>query len=340
MVTVYETNPAKDQNTSLVAPARIEDWNRLSQSFEVMSGSYSENVTDTSGSEPERLAGRRVAPRFFAVFETPPLIGRWFTAEEEKDGGPGAAAISYRLWQRRYQGDPGVIGKRLVLRGKGCTIVGVMPDGFAPASIDLWMPAQLSAGLMQVREARFLGGVGRMKPGISAAAAQAELSGVQAELGRQFPATDKGWSAEVTDLKDASVGAQRGSLSVMFWAVVLLLLIACANAGGLMLGQLHRRERELAIRSSLGATRGQLVGVVMREVCLLVAAGAAVGVCLSFWGVSAIRAVFLTIPRVDQVRVDYRALLFSIGASVFAAAMFGLAPALETVRTELSGRLY
>jgi putative ABC transport system permease protein len=179
-----------------------------------------------------------------------------------------------------------------------------------------------------------------MKPGISAAAAQAELSGVQAELGRQFPATDKGWSAEVKDLKDASVGEQRGSLSVMFWAVVLLLLIACANAGGLMLGQLHRRERELAIRSSLGATRGQLVGVVMREVCLLVAAGAAVGVCLSFWGVSAIRAVFLTIPRVDQVRVDYRALLFSIGASVFAAAMFGLAPALETVRTELSGRLY
>ena len=340
VVTVYETNPAKDQNTSLVAPARIEDWNRLSQSFEVMSGSYSENVTDTSGSEPERLAGRRVAPRFFAVFETPPLIGRWFTAEEEKDGGPGAAAISYRLWQRRYQGDPGVIGKRLVLRGKGCTIVGVMPDGFAPASIDLWMPAQLSAGLMQVREARFLGGVGRMKPGISAAAAQAELSGVQAELGRQFPATDKGWSAEVKDLKDASVGEQRGSLSVMFWAVVLLLLIACANAGGLMLGQLHRRERELAIRSSLGATRGQLVGVVMREVCLLVAAGAAVGVCLSFWGVSAIRAVFLTIPRVDQVRVDYRALLFSIGASVFAAAMFGLAPALETVRTERSGRLY
>ena len=340
VVTVFEVNPAKHQNTSLIAPGRLEDWNRLSKSFESISGSYVENVTDTSGREPERLAGRRVSPRYFAVFETPALIGRVFTPEEEKDGGPLSAVISYRLWQRRYHGDAGVIGKRLVLGGKGYTIVGVMPDGFMPPSIDVWMPAQFSADLLRVREARFLSGVGRMKRGISAGVAQAELSGVQNELGRQFPATDKGWSAQVQDLKNASVGAQSGSLSVMFWAVGLLLLIACANAGGLMLGQLHRRERELAIRSSLGATRSQLVGVVMREVALLVAGGAGVGVCLSFWGVSAIRAVFLTIPRVDQVRVDYRALLFSAGASVFAAAVFGLAPAFETVRTELSGRLY
>ena len=128
-----EANPAKNQNTSLVAPARIEDWNRLSQSFQVISGAYSENVTDTSGSEPERLAGRRVAPRYFAVFETPALVGRVFKPEEEKFGGPLAAVISYRLWQRRYHGDARAIGKRLVLSGKGYTIVGVMPDGFASA---------------------------------------------------------------------------------------------------------------------------------------------------------------------------------------------------------------
>jgi putative ABC transport system permease protein len=340
LVSIMEANPAKNQNTSLVAPARIEDWNGLSQSFQAISGAYSENVTDTSGSEPERLAGRRVAPRYFAVFETPALVGRVFHPDEEKFGGPLAAVISSGLWQRRYHGDAGVIGQRLVLSGKGYTIVGVMPDGFASANIDLWMPAQLFPGLMQAREARFYSGVGRMKAGINPAQAQAELSHVQAELGRQFPATDKGWSALVRDLKDERVGERRASLSLMFWAVVLLLLIACANAGGLMLGQLHRRERELAIRSSLGATRRQLVGVILREIAVLVAVGASLGFALSWWGVSAVRAAFLTIPRVDQVRLDWRALLFTVSASVLAAAVFGLAPAFETLRTELSGRLY
>jgi putative ABC transport system permease protein len=341
LVSIMEANPAKNQNTSLVAPARIEDWNRLSQSFQAISGSYSENVTDTSGSEPERLAGRRVAPRYFAVFETPALVGRVFHPDEEKFGGPLAAVISYRLWQRRYHGDTRVIGKRLLLlSGKGYTIVGVMPDGFAPPNIDLWMVAQINAWLMQQRDARFFSGVGRMRPGINPAQGQAELSRVQAELGRQFPATDKGWSALVRDLKDERVGEHRASLSLMFWAVVLLLLIACANAGGLMLGQLHRRERELAIRSSLGATRIQLVGVILREVLVLVTVGAFVGFALSWWGVSAVRAAFLTIPRVDQVRLDWRALLFTVSASVLAATVFGLAPAFETLRTELSGRLY
>ncbi len=340
LVSVLEANPAKNQNTSLVAPARIEDWNRLSQSFQVISGAYSENVTDTSGSEPERLAGRRVAPRYFAVFETPAVVGRVFHADEEKFGGPLAAVVNFGLWQRRYHGDASVIGKRLVLSGKGYTIVGVMPDGFAPPNIDLWMPAQLNPGLMGAREARFYSGVGRMKAGMDPAQAQAELSHVQAELGRQFPATDQGWSALVRDLKDERVGEHRASLSLMFWAVVLLLLIACANAGGLMLGQLHRRERELAIRSSLGATRSQLVGVILREVLVLVTVGAVMGFALSWWGVSAVRAAFLTIPRVDQLRLDWRALLFTVSASVLAAAVFGLAPAFETLRTELSGRLY
>jgi len=340
LVSVFEANPAKNQNTSLVAPARVEDWNRLSQSFEAISGSNTENVTDTSGSDPERLNGRRVAPRYFAVFGTPALLGRTLSAEEEKDGGPLAAVISYRFWQRRYHGDPAAIGKRLVLSGKGYSIVGVMPDGFAAPAIDIWMPAQLNPWLMQQREARFYAGIGRMKAGISPAQAQAELSRVQAELGRQFPATDNGWSALVRDLKEERVGEHRASLAVMFWAVVSLLLIACANAGGLMLGQLHRRERELAIRSSLGATRSQLVGVILREVLVLVAAGAAAGFFLSLWGVDVIRAAFLTIPGVAQVRVDWRALAFTVGASVLAAIIFGLAPALETLRTELSGRLY
>ena len=340
LATVYEANPAKNQNTSLIAPARVEDWNRLSQSFESISGSYAENVTDTSGSDPERLAGRRVGPRFFRVYGAPPLAGRLFTADEEKSGGSGAAIIGYRMWQRRYHGDPAAVGKRLVLGGAGYSIVGIMPDGFAPPTIDLWIPAQTPPFLMQIRDARFLGGIGRMKPGVTIQQAQAELAGVQARLGEQFPKTDQGWSAQVSDLKEARVGGQRASLSLMFAAVVLLLLIACANAGGLMLGQIHRRERELAIRSSLGATRGQLVTVIMREVAVLVAAGAAIGFGISLWGVSIMRAVFPNVPRIEHVQLDWRALLFTVTASVLATAVFGLAPVLETLRTDTTGRLY
>ena len=248
LVTVYEANPAKNQNTSLMAPGRIEDWNRLSQSFTAISGSYSENVTDTSGAEPDRMAARRVSPRYFQVFGTAPVLGRWFSAEEEKFGGPGAAIISFNLWQRRFHGSQEAIGNRLVFSGQGYTVVGVMPDGFADPRIELWLPAQLFPGLMQARDARFFGGVGRMKPGVTPRQAQDDLSRVQADLGRQFPKTDQGWSALVSDLKDARVGEYRSSLSMLFAAVVMLLLIACANSGGLMLGQLHRREREMAIR--------------------------------------------------------------------------------------------
>ena len=340
LVTVYEANPAKNQNTSLIAPARLEDWNRLSRSFEAISGSNAENVTDTSGVEPERLSGRRVAPGFFTVYGSAPVLGRTFVPGEEKDGGPLVAVISYHLWQRRYHGDTDVIGRRLILSGGGYTIVGVMPEGFAPRAIDLWMPAQLSPEMLRYRDARFYSGIGKLKPGITVSQAQAELSGVQAELGRQFPATDKGWSAQVRDLKNERVGEHRAPLRLLFAAVVLLLVIACANSGGLMLGQLHRRERELAIRSSLGATRGRLLGVVMREVALLVAAGAAIGWGFSGWGVQLLRGVFLDFPRVDELHLDWRALLFTIAASLVATALFGLVPAFGAMRTDVTGRLY
>jgi len=149
LVTVYEANPAKNQNTSLMAPARVEDWNRLSQSFTAISGSYSENVTDTSTADPERMAARRVSPRYFQVFDAPPFLGRWFSGDEEKFGGPGAAILSFGVWQRRFHASKEAIGKRLVFSGQGYTVVGIMPDGFADPRIELWLPAQILPGLMK-----------------------------------------------------------------------------------------------------------------------------------------------------------------------------------------------
>src|SRR5579872_4980595 len=165
LVTVMEASPSKNESTSLIAPARLEDWNRRNRTFEVIAAAYGENVTDTSGAEPERLAARRVSPRYFTVFGVKPLAGRTFTPDEEVDGGPLSVVIGYNFWGRRYHRSPDAIGQRLILGGARFTIVGVMPRMFAGPDVDLWIPAQLSAGLMRNREARFLGGVGRMKAG-------------------------------------------------------------------------------------------------------------------------------------------------------------------------------
>jgi putative ABC transport system permease protein len=338
LVSVQEASAAKNQRASLIAPARLEDWNRMTRAFEAIAGIYSENVTDTSGSEPERLAGLRVSPRFFEVYRAQPLAGRTFNSLEEVAGGPGAAVISYRFWTRRYNRDPGVIGRRLILGGQGYTITGVMASDFS-ASVDLWLPAQFSPFLLRQRAARFLSGVGRMKSGVSISQAQDDLSRVQHELGAQYPQTDRDWSAVVGDLKEFRVGGYRRALWFVFGAVGLLLLIAVANIAGLMLTQLHRRARELAIRSSLGATRGQVVGGVMREVVLLSAAGVGLSCAVAFWIVRATPTLTAALPGAVRMSVDWRALVFAAFAGVLAAMICGLLPAVQATRGDVAALL-
>ncbi len=165
LVIVYESSPSAREKTSLIAPGRLEDWHRLNRSFVALSGSYSDNVTDTSGAEPERLEGRRVAPRFFAVYGMPPLAGRWFTNEEEWENGPRAVMISDRLWARRFERDPAAVGRPLIIGGRSYPIVGVMPGTFTSAATDVWLPSQTNAWLLRQRDARFMGGVGRLRAG-------------------------------------------------------------------------------------------------------------------------------------------------------------------------------
>ncbi len=339
LVTLLEASPSKNKKDSLVAPARLEDWNRLNQTFEAIAGNYSENVTDTSGQEPERLAGRRVSPRFFTVYGSAPLLGRTFHPDEEMAGGPTVAVISYGLWTRRYGQDPGILGRRLVVAGKGYSIVGVMPKEFAAPSVDLWLPAQLNPVLMGIREARFYGGIGRMKPGVTMQQAQADLARVQQQLGEQFPQTDKGWSAIAYDLKEQRVGEYRRTLLLVFGAVALLLLITMANISGLTLAQLHQREREMAIRSSVGASRLQVIATVMREIFLIAAAGAALGATLSVWCVALVSKLFADIPRMVELTFDWRALAFTAAASLVATLVFGAIPALQSTRSDLAPML-
>jgi putative ABC transport system permease protein len=337
LVTLLEASPSKNNKTSLIAPVRLEDWNRMNQTFDGIAAQYTENVTDTSGPEPERLSGRRVSPRFFDVYGAAPLLGRTFTKDEEIAGGPTVAVITHGFWTRRYAQDRNVLGKRLVIGGKGYSIVGVMPKEFTANSVDLWIPAQLNAFLLtRIREARFYIGIGRMKPGVTMQQAQADLARVQQRLGEQFPQSDKNWSALVGDVKEQRVGEYRRTLLLVFGAVALLLLIAVANIAGLTMAQLHQRDREMAIRSSVGASRGQVVATVMREILIIAAAGAVLGGIAAYAGISVMTKLFASLPRISELQFDWRALAFTALASLAAAAIFGLVPAIQSTRPNLA----
>jgi putative ABC transport system permease protein len=339
LVAVNEANSAKSQAVSLIAPGRIEDWNRLSHAFVAISGNYSENVTDTGGGEPERLTGVRVAPRYFGVFAEPAMLGRTFLPEEEHEGGPGAVVISYGLWTRRYGADRGVLAKSLVIGGDRFSIVGVMPKSFTSSTIDVWIPALTSPFPMRQRDARFFSGVARMKPGVTLAQAQADLAAVQRSLGEQYPATDKGWSVTVADLKALRLGDSGGPLLLLFGAVALLLSITVTNVASLVLSQLDSRQREIAIRFSIGGQRRQIVGALLREIVWLAVTGAALGWAGAAVSMRAIAKVFAHTPRIAELRLDWRALLFAAVVSGLAALAFGLLPALRATSQKGAGAL-
>jgi len=343
LVSVYEASPSRRERTSLVAPVRLADWNRLNQTLEAISGSYSESVTDTSGSEPERLEGRRVMPRFFEVFAMAPLAGRAFVEQEERFGGPAAAVISEPFWTRRFGRSPSALGQHLLIAGRSYTIVGVMPRAFTSGlertalrtaiSIDIWIPAQLAPQLLAIREARFLVGVGRMRHGVTLDQARSDLARVQRLLGEQYPKSDKDWGSMVLSLKEVRVGDYRRALTLIFGAVALLLVIAIANIAGLVLIQLRRRSVEFAIRSAIGASPRQVVIVVVREAAILATLGGIGGTLAAAWLTHIIATVF-TIPRISEVTMDRRALLFAAGATVLATITFGFVPAIHAVRRQ------
>ena len=333
LVSVLESSPGKRERSSLIAPARLQDWNRLTHTFHAISGSYTETVTDTSGSEPERLDGRRVMPRFFEVYGMPPLVGRTFVADEERFGGAAAAVISEGFWTRRFARSAAAVGSRLTIGGAAFTIVGVMPRAFTTAAVDIWLPAQTPPFIVAMRDARFITGVGRIKPGFRIDDARADLARIQNALGDEFPGTDRGWSAEVRDLKSLRVDDFRRPLMLVLGAVGLLFAIAIANVAGLVLVQLHRRASELAVRAAIGASRAQVVAAVLREIAIIAAAGAAAGAAASVWLTRLASVAFASIPRMVDVSVDGRALALVAGATMAAALVFGVLPAIAATRS-------
>lgn len=331
LVTVMEASPEAPGRGTLAAPGRIEEWHRLNTTLASIASSYAENVTDTSVPDPERLDSRRVTPRFFDVFGMAPAAGRTFTADEEAFGGPGAAVISETFWERRFTKDPNAVGRNLTIGGRAHTIVGVMPRAFTAAAIDIWLPAQIHPGLLGVRDARFVSGIGRLKSGVSVDRARADLDRVQQQLGEQFPATDRGWTSVVSDLKAARVGDRR-SLWIIFAAVGVVWLIGVANVSSLVLVQVQRRTKELAIRAALGGSRAQMVGLIGLEVLLLSLTGGLLGLATATFIIGIIPSIFDSLPRLNELTMDGRALAFALGTSILAAMAGGIVPALAATR--------
>jgi putative ABC transport system permease protein len=341
LMALFESNPRKKAPRENVAPVRVEEWNRLNHTFNGIAGAYTERVAETSGQLPEMLVCARVSPRFFSVLGTPPMLGRTFSPDEDVVNGPAGAVLSERVWRRRFGAAAEIGGKVLRVGGFSYPIIGVVPDSvrFPAKDVDFWIPAHLPEIVMRNREARFDSAVGRLKEGTTIAFAQADLAAVQGNLGAQFPATDTNWSAVVEPLKEESVGGIRRSLWILFGAVSLVLLIACANVACLLLAQANRRQREIAVRFSLGARRDQVIGELLLEALCLAIPGSVLGLGLSFAGAGLFRRAVALLPRADEIHLDWRIVVFTLSLSLLTTILFGLLPSLKATRREVASTL-
>ena len=324
-----------------IAPARLEDWNRMNHTFQAISGYYTQDDSELTGDLPEKLTHALVAPRFLEVWAIAPAIGRDFSPEEEHYGGPNAVLISDRYWRRRFGASPDAIGKTLRLGQTSYTIIGVMPASmaFVQRNVDLWSVSPPDFPYARSRDLTWFLGVGRLKAGVTPSQARADLATVQADLARQFPKPDAEIRAGIEPLKEQTVGGVRESLWVVFGSVNLLLLIACTNIAALLLSRAAGRQHEIAVRFSLGASRASVAAQLLTEVFLLALTGASVGLGLAAAAADVFRVLAKDLPRVDEIGLDWRIAAYSLVCAVAATLVCGLVPAIAGTRRSLAGWL-
>ncbi|MGH9766200.1 MAG: ABC transporter permease, partial [Blastocatellia bacterium] len=324
-------------NRASVSPLDYLDYRAQNTTFEQFAATFSipTFVNLTGGGAPERLEGRVATGNFFQALGVNAALGRTFLPENEKSGNERVVALSHGLWQRRFGGDPSIVGKTLTLDGKKYEVLGVMPPSFKfPQNAELWAPMNFEmAPEMKQRKAHFLRPVGRLKPGVTLAQAQADMDAVARRLEAQYPESNTGWNLRMVPLRDQLVGNIKPTLQILFGAVGFVLLIACANVANLSLVRAATRQKEIAVRMALGAGRLRISRQMLTESVLLALAGGALGVILAAWGVDLIVAFSgNNIPPTAQVGVDRVALGFTLGVSLLTGLLFGLAPALQATR--------
>jgi len=322
----------------------IDDIRAQSKSLSVVEPVWYDTVDLIGHNTPLQLAATKVSADYFSMLGLKPVYGRTFLPSEMQEGADREAILSAGLWRTQFGSDPGVIGKSINLDGKPHTIVGVMPPMpklfLSPGSGDLWIPFAPTKDQLANRGMHAIPTAARLRPGVTVRQAQAELDGIAARLSKAYPNDDGQWSFHVTALRDDMNRNANTPLMILLGAVGFVLLIACANVGNLFLSRGWSRRRELAIRSTLGASRGRLVRQLLAESLLLAAVGGMAGLLLAYWSIGALRTLMQPILfKGSQVTLDVRVLMFTLGVSILAGLLLGLAPAFVSSRNEVGAAM-
>ena len=342
LIVIKDENSKTGGTIPSVSMGDFFDWKSRSRSFAGLAAYSGWPITLLESDQPEVIPGARVTDDFFNTLQVQPLLGRAFTPDEFKTGG-NVVMLSHRLWQRRFGGDPSVVGKTLAIENGRVAIIGVMPPEFKlPAWAEAWSPVAQNSGEMRLRASRYFETVARLKPNVTAVQAEAEMRTIAANLASQYPESNANWSVRLAPLRETLVGDVRSALLILFGAVGLVLLIACSNVANLLLTRATTRHRELAIRVALGASRWRIIRQLIVESLLLSGIGGALGVLLARWGVGMMILLLpkdLRPPRIEEAHVDPVVLGFTFAVALVASVVLGLIPGWRTSRPDLQDSL-